>query len=208
MSLTTAELLDLMRETAPPAANPAKPFVSAVQGAVSPVEGAEPELVGSTPVVASTPVEPSALVDVYEGERSTGDRFSTWDIVKFGHTLGFEGRPSKSLFVTLKLRLEVEQGRRRPYTTRAGRLPDGVHPIIKASYDGFVYLLQYRWHHTPLAPAPWTKEFAAAWCGITERQAKDARRQLVKMGALVHVGNVERAKLWLPSGHVPNGDTG
>jgi hypothetical protein len=43
--------------------------------------------------------------------------------------------------------------------------------------------------------------FAAAWCGITERQAKDARLELVRLGALVHVGySGPRLKLWLPWG--------
>jgi hypothetical protein len=71
---------------------------------------------------------------------------------------------------------------------------------VRVSYDGFVYLLSCRWLHAPYEPAPWTHEFAATWCGISTRSAKDARRQLVRLGALVHVGDSRRAKLWLPWG--------
>jgi hypothetical protein len=79
-------------------------------------------------------------------------------------------------------------------------LPDDVHPIVRQSYDGFVYLLACRWLHTPFVPAPWIHDFAARWCGITPRQAKDARQRLVRIGALVHVGYSRRAKTWLPWG--------
>jgi hypothetical protein len=127
---------------------------------------------------------------------------STWDVMIFAYRHGCEGRLSKSEFVTWKLRLEIESERKRPYKVAAGRLPDDVHPIVRTSFEGFVYLLQCRWNHTPNEPAPWTHEFAARWCGITERQAKDARRQLVELTALVHVGYSDRAKLWLPQGIV------
>jgi hypothetical protein len=193
-SLSTAQLIELMRE--PDLASfttKRDTFLSVVEGGASVVEG-----VAQEPLSV---VEPSALVEGYEG-RSTKDKFSTWDVVKYAHALGFAGRPSKSLFVTLKQRLEIESGRRRPFEVPAGLLPDDVHPIVKTSYDGFLYLLQCRWLHTPHVPAPWTHPFAARWCGnITERQAKDARQQLVKMGALLFVRTDEasRAKLWLPS---------
>jgi hypothetical protein len=102
--------------------------------------------------------------------------------------------------VTWKLRLEVERGERHLYEVHAQALPDRIHPTVRRSYDGFVYLLGCRWLHTPNEPAPWTHGFAANWCGMSARSAKDARRQLVEIKALIHVGESKRAKLWLPSG--------
>jgi excisionase family DNA binding protein len=154
-------------------------------------------------VVGTPSVVDKPVVEGYEKQPSTTDRASTWDVVRFGHALGFEGRPSRSLLVTLKLRLDVESGRLRPYAVGAEPLPDDVHPNVRTSYEGFVHLLGCRWHHTPFEPAPWTAEFAACWCGISTRQAKDARRELVQMRALLQVGESRRAKLWLPWASMP-----
>jgi hypothetical protein len=121
-------------------------------------------------------------------------------VLKFAYGHGCEGTLSKSAFVTWRLRLDVESGRRFPHEVSAARLPDGVHPTVRRSYDGFVYLLACRWLHTPFVPAPWTHDFAARWTGMSTRQAKDARRQLVHLKALIHMGDSHRAKLWLPWG--------
>jgi hypothetical protein len=120
--------------------------------------------------------------------------------VRFAFAHGCEGRLSRSAFVTWRLRLDVESGRLRPYEIGADPPPVDVHPIARRSYDGFVYLLACRRLHTPGVPAPWAHGFAARWCGITPRQAKDARKELVQLKALLHVGDSHRAKLWLPWG--------
>jgi hypothetical protein len=160
-------------------------------------------------VVLSTTDEPSTTDGPLLGtEPSTGDRpVSTWRVKEFAQAHGWPKgqRLSKSEFVTWKLRLEVESGHRRPHTVATGSLPPDVHPIVKRSYEGFTYLLACRWNHTPGDPAPWTHAFAARWCGITERQAKDARRELVELKVLVHVGDSGRAKLWLPRGIASEG---
>jgi hypothetical protein len=107
---------------------------------------------------------------------------------------------SKPEFTTWAYRLDVESGRCRPYDVGATRLPDDSDRNVRTSFDGFVYLLACRWLHTPFEPAPWAHDFAEAWCGIPARLAKEARRELVQMKALIHVGDWGRAKLWLPWG--------
>jgi hypothetical protein len=70
----------------------------------------------------------------------------------------------------------------------------------RKAYEGFVYLLACRWLHTPGDPAPFAHDFAAAWCGVTARQAKDARLELVRLRMLEEKGKVGQVKLWLPRG--------
>jgi hypothetical protein len=45
-------------------------------------------------------------------------------------------------------------------------------------------------------PAPFTWDFAAAWCGMGRRQAGDGIRQLVRGGVLVEAGYHRGAKLY------------
>ena len=144
---------------------------------------------------------PSTADEPSTGYRpSTRDRGSGWEVVKFARAHGYklEGRLSVPEFITWKLRLEVEAGKRAPAEIKAAPLLDDVSSTTKIVYDGFVYLLACRWLHTPAEAAPFVPEFAAAWCGVTARQAKDARRELVKRKMLEHVGTSKRAKLWLP----------
>jgi hypothetical protein len=156
----------------------------------------------STTDKPSTADTPSTADDPSTTDSEALPPLSSWDIRRFGAFLGFDaqGFLPKPLFVTLKLRLEVESGRRRPFSIAAGRLPDDVHPVVRTSYEGFIYLLECRWLHTPYEPAPWTHPFAARWCSITEGQAKAARSELHRLNALVQVGKVGLAKLWLPHG--------
>jgi hypothetical protein len=180
--------LVILRETSSPVEH--SPYVVPSSRTSTKAEGSTTD--------ASTSGDPSTA-DVWP---STADRsgVSTWDVLRFAYAHGCEGTLSKSGFVTWRLRLDVESGRRFPYAVGAIPLPDSVHPTVRRSFDGFVYLLACRWLHTPFAPAPWTHDFASRWCGISTRQAKDARRQLVHLSALIHVGDSQRAKLWLPWG--------
>jgi hypothetical protein len=144
----------------------------------------------------------TADVDGDAGTPRTADVLaaSQWDVVKFMVDHGRPPKVSKAEFVTWWYRLDVERGRLRRYKVGADPLPPDAHPNLRTSYDGFVYLLGCRWLHTPFQPAPWTHPFAEAWCGLPARLAKDARRELVKMGALIEAGRWGRFKLWLPWG--------
>jgi hypothetical protein len=179
-----ADLITLMRDTSAVSTGDKATRSSAVEG---------------QPAVEMSAVE-KPLVEVTERPIPRGGLSTTDDVLRFAAAYGCEGRLTRSAFVTWKLRLDVESGQVRPCNVGADPLPDDVRPIVRTSYEGFVHLLGCRWLHTPDEPAPWTHPFAARWTGITMRQAKDARWDLVQIGALVHVGNSGRAKLWLPWG--------
>jgi hypothetical protein len=195
------------RPSFPPTEESAAGSTSAVQGPAhetSVVQGPRPQFKAASAVQGSTSAVQTPLVQGYEegidkGRCTTGTR-STWEVTKFAAAHGRQGRLSRPEFTTWAYRLDVESGRCRPYEVGATRLPDDSNRVVRTSFDGFVYLLACRWLHTPFEPAPWTHEFAAAWCGIPARLAKDARRELVQMKALIHVGDWKRAKLWLPRG--------
>lgn len=175
-----ADLIALMRDTSGVSTADKDTPSAAVEGPLSAVE--------------------KPLVGVTERAIPRGGLSTTDDVLKFAFAHGCEGRLTLSAFVTWKLRLDVERGRLRPHEVGADPLPDDVPPVVRTSYEGFVYLLGCRWLHTPFAPAPWTHPFAARWSGITTRQAKDARCDLVRIGALIEVGRWGRMKLWLPWG--------
>jgi hypothetical protein len=114
---------------------------------------------------------------------------------------GRKGRLSNSEFVAWSLRMEIEAGHYDRVSVLARRLPPETHQTVVDVFAGFLDLLGCRWLHTPGAPAPFAPEFAAAWVGgITPRQASTARMILVRLGAMVEAGKVNRIKLWLPSG--------
>jgi hypothetical protein len=152
------------------------------------------------------------LVEVNEVTTTTGGSSvlrcgsSQWQVVKFARAHGRLTKLSRSEFVTWALRLEIERGDRQPYRLSVLPLPARSSAVARVSYDGFLYLLQCRWLHTPGLPAPWTHEFASAWCGLSFRQARGARGELAGIGALVETGVHRRTKLWLPWGVTSEGE--
>lgn len=191
------------RPSLPPTEKPVAHRTSAVQGSTdgtSVVQGPRPQYKAASAVQGSTSAVQTLLVPGYEGKPCTTGVASQWEVVKFATAHGRPGKLSESEFATWACRLDVESGRVRPYHVGANPLPVAVSPIARTSYDGFVHLLSCRWAVYPVAPAPWEMKFAAAWCGIPARLAKDARLQLVRMNALIHVEDCGPLKLWLPWG--------
>ena len=154
------------------------------------------ELVQRAKAAAPSTADGPSTVDtsVVEGRPSTSE------IRRFAEDHGRQGWLSHAELVTWRCRLDVESGRRGPHPISVDPLPPDASRTVRACFDGFVYLLQCRWNHTPGEPAPFADEFAATWCDLTARQAKDARIELARLGALVHVGDCGRLKLWLPWG--------
>jgi hypothetical protein len=147
---------------------------------------------------STTEVAPSAA----ESPSTAEERPPTWKVKEFAVRHGWpaDQRIPPPQFRTWSLRLQVESGLLRPYTVNAGKLPEGVGPIVRRHYEGFVFLLACKWIQDPHQPSPFAHDFAAMWCGITAGQAKDARSELVKIKMLEHVGDHGRLKLWLPAG--------
>jgi hypothetical protein len=168
--------------------------MSVEQAALPDGVSAEQKPLEQTPL-GQKPLEPRTEV------KNCSKGASQWEIVKFARRHGRTSKLSRREFATWAYRLDIEQGRMRPYEVVVDPLPETVSAAARVSFDGFVYLLQCCWLHTPGEPAAWTDEFAAAWCGMSERTAKDARQELVALGALVYVGEKSGwAKLWLPWG--------
>jgi hypothetical protein len=86
-----------------------------------------------------------------------------------------------------------------PVTVEADPPPEQ----LKAVWDGFLLLLALRWVTDPGGPAPFTVRFAAAWCGVSTRQAHEQLAELARRRFLRLCGTDPRGtRLWLPAGVV------
>jgi hypothetical protein len=103
---------------------------------------------------------------------------------------------------TWKLRLLVTAGLVESTMVEAPPLPPEAPLHVTRVYAGFLRLLSCRWLYTPGAPAPFTWKFAAAWCGVTERQAGEAIQELLRLGIIRIVGTHKRVALFLPGGGI------
>jgi hypothetical protein len=170
---------------------------------------ASTEALPSTKALSSTEALPStkALSSIETLALATEDRFlpidgyahpSTQDVSRFAKSRGRHGRLNGPEFRVWALRLSIQQGLRKPATVPMPELPASATPIHRKVAEGFLLLCACRWTDTPGAPAPFDREFAAAWCAVTPRQARDARDYLERVGAIRHDGWHGRMKLWLP----------
>lgn len=73
-----------------------------------------------------------------------------------------------------------------PLLTRL--LPPDAPATVRKAAEGFDLLRRCRAPHDGTAPAPFSWRFAAAWCGISERLAGAAIRQLIHTGLLRPAG--------------------
>jgi hypothetical protein len=104
---------------------------------------------------------------------------------------------------TWKLILLVEAGLLSLVAVPAPPLPIGTGAVLRHVYERFLFLLGCRWNYEYGAPAPFTRQFAAALCSVTEREARDAIEELESLGAIYAAstraaGGVKRLRLWLP----------
>jgi hypothetical protein len=115
---------------------------------------------------------------------------------------------SASEHATWKLILLVEAGLLPLVAVPARSLPNGAHAVVEHVYERFLFLLGCRWNYEHGAPVPFTREFAAALCGISVRDARDAIDELQRLGAIyvaaTHpMGGARQLRLWLPHGIDP-----
>ena len=94
------------------------------------------------------------------------------------------------------LRLLVEAGR--PVAVPARRLPSTVRPAVRKVYEGFLLLLGCKWLHTSGDPTTFTWQFAADWCGLSERHAGQRIRWLLQEGYIRQGGKHPGTPLYLP----------
>jgi hypothetical protein len=99
---------------------------------------------------------------------------------------------------TWGIRALVEAGLMEPVAISARKLLDGS-PATRLVYGGFLSLLSCKWHIDYGAPTAFTRDFAAAWCGVTSKQARQAISSLTRDGFINFVGSHKRANLYLPA---------
>jgi hypothetical protein len=98
------------------------------------------------------------------------------------------GRGQAGEHVAWRLRLLYEAGALDPNRINYTTLSPDAGPAIKAVYEGFILLLGLKEHLWPGQGATFSWRFARAWCGVTERQAKDAIVWLMKNNYLWKTG--------------------
>jgi len=123
-----------------------------------------------------------SLVDVYAS-------------ISYGETK----RLSKAELATWQLRLCAEIGVFEPMKVDIKPLPEDASRMTKKVYEGFVKLLGCRWRYDPYKPTPFSRKFAAAWCGISESSATKAIKALhIDYGCIRIVDQHGYLRLWLP----------
>jgi hypothetical protein len=116
------------------------------------------------------------------------------------HVAGRRGYLGKPELAVWRLRLAAEVGQLEPVAFEVPPAPRALEPV----YTGFLYLLGIRWAVSPGEPAPFSRRFAASWCGVSEWEARDALTELQRRGLLVPAGRDPRGtRLWLPRGVTP-----
>jgi Bifunctional DNA primase/polymerase, N-terminal len=120
---------------------------------------------------------------------------------------GRVGKLLPSEHATWKLILLVEAGLLPLIPVRASQLPV-ADALLAQVYERFLFLLGCRWNYQYGAPAPFTRDFAAALCETTVREARDAIDRLKDLGAIYvaqeQPRGIKKLRLWLPDGVEPD----
>jgi hypothetical protein len=128
--------------------------------------------------------KPRGLVYVCEFdtiERSPTDVYMT-------RTIGVPGRREKPTYVRWKFRLAIKVGAIRAPEVELPLLPNPT-PYATAVYEGLREFVTVRRVTDTIDTAfPFTRRFAADWCGLTKEQANAGIRSVMRAGILVKVG--------------------
>lgn len=107
------------------------------------------------------------------------------------------GRPEHA---TWRIRLLVKAGILQPYPVALNPLPEGAPGTVKKCHSGFRFLLGCKWRYKPNAPTPFSRKFAAAWCGISESSAQTAIHELQNTYKIIRIVDQHGfLRLWLPT---------
>ncbi len=96
------------------------------------------------------------------------------------------------------IRLLVEAGLLKPAAVPHRPLANTAPARAAKLYEGFLLLLGCKWLHTHGDASPFSWRFAAAWCGLTERNAGDAMHWLLKHGYLTRTGKHKLTSIFKP----------
>jgi hypothetical protein len=110
----------------------------------------------------------------------------------------------KVTFVVWAVRLLVDAGIVKPAIVLLPPCPK-LRNSVKQYYAGVELLYQVRWAYQPHYGNPFAmgRVFMSAWCGLTEQQAKDAIKDLLKAGVIHTAGQHGRSRLFAPGYEPP-----
>jgi hypothetical protein len=97
-----------------------------------------------------------------------------------------------------KLRLLVETGRLTPETVPLPPLPADAPQAARRVYKGFRLLFDCRSTTERPGPAPFTRDFGSAWCGVGPTTFETGKGWLIENGLIKKAGVYGRMTLWLP----------
>jgi hypothetical protein len=72
--------------------------------------------------------------------------------------------------------------------------------VVVKTWLGFLLLVACAWTHTYGLSVGFERKFAAAWCEVTEDEARAAIKFLRDAGFMVEVDKSGHLRLWLPKG--------
>jgi len=97
------------------------------------------------------------------------------------------------------IRLLIEGGVVEPAQVPHRPLESDAPKSASRVYAGFLELLSCKWLYTKDAPTPFSWRFAAAWCGMGERQAGEGMSWLLSHGYIKQEGKHKRTALFMPA---------
>jgi hypothetical protein len=99
-------------------------------------------------------------------------------------------------------RLAAEEGLVTLLYPEAEALPPKTPASVERVWRGFLLLCACRWACVYGAPVVFGRKFAAAWCSVTEDQAREAITTLSQdgLGFMLDVGRKGHLREWLPRG--------
>ncbi len=149
----------------------------------------------------------SGVIVYHDWHRRSGLEYLTLPEVRAALAYGRVRRLAPPELATWGWRLLVEAGILRSAPVPSIALPPSVRTAVRRVHEGFLLLLGCKWLYAPGEPTAFSWRFAAAWCGLSERHAGEAIRELLHTGALRQVGQHRSAAIFLP-GSSPDPLTG
>jgi len=123
-------------------------------------------------------------------------------LVRAAQAYGDDGRRSNVEIATWLRRLLYDAGCLEPIPISLPDLPSETRAHVRIARAGFELLVGLRWLDGEHQPLPFTVRFCRAWCGLTQRPAQLAIKELQRLGVVEQVGQFgagrRRMPLYLP----------
>jgi hypothetical protein len=132
------------------------------------------------------PGESGAAYHIADFHQREGDKFYSLTAWYYRLCTGRKmPRDKGPTYLSWGVRLLVQAGVLKPPAVEAPALPRDAPAVVRQVYEGFVELISMRRLVNDFDPAPFTWEFASAWCDMAKRQVGKAMAWLLGKGLLV-----------------------